>query len=113
MAGAYEGNHSGPSGGKAATSSPQTSWSTLSTVTTQSSARFLKTAHARRIASWSLVGDSGITATSSPGAVVEVNHAAFETALVKQLELHADVVGDGAFAAPHYDGRDEQVPLVD
>src|SRR5215217_2756734 len=54
-----------------------------------------------------------VAISSRPGAVVEVNYAAFETAFVQQFELHADVVGEGAFTASHYDGRDEQVPLVD
>jgi hypothetical protein len=44
---------------------------------------------------------------------VEVDHAAAETALFQQFELQADVVGEGPFAAPHHDGRDEQVALVD
>jgi hypothetical protein len=32
--------------------------------------------------------------SSSFGAVVEVDHAAAETALVQPFELHADVVGE-------------------
>src|SRR5215208_2148411 len=52
------------------------------------------------------------TAPSPPGAVVEVDHAAAETAFVDQFELQADVVGEGPFAASHHDRRDEQVALV-
>ena len=46
-------------------------------------------------------------------SVVEVNHAVAETAFVQQLELQADVVGEGPVAASHHDRRDEQVALVD
>src|SRR5436309_3393502 len=47
------------------------------------------------------------------GAVVEVNHAVAETALVQQFELQADTAGKGLYAASHHDGRYEQVELVD
>jgi len=50
---------------------------------------------------------------SRPDAVAEVNHAAPETALVHQVEPHADVVGEGPFAASYHDRRYEQVALVD
>jgi hypothetical protein len=33
------------------------------------------------------------TATSHPGVVVKVDHAAFETAFVQKFELEVDVVG--------------------
>ncbi len=42
-----------------------------------------------------------------PGAVTEVDHAAFEAAFVKQFELHANILGEGWLASSHHDGRDE------
>jgi hypothetical protein len=42
-----------------------------------------------------------------------VNQAVPEAALVKQLELQADVVRQRLLAASHHDGRHEQVQLVD
>jgi hypothetical protein len=50
---------------------------------------------------------------SRHGSVVEVNHAVAETAFVQQLELHADIVGEGRCAASHHHGHDEQVELID
>jgi hypothetical protein len=44
---------------------------------------------------------------------VEVHHAIAETAFVPELELQADIVGEGRLAASHHDGREEQVTLVD
>ena len=55
----------------------------------------------------------GVTVSSRPSAVVEVNHAVAETAFVQQFELQADVVGQGSLAASHYHRYDEQVTLVD
>src|SRR5688572_23059819 len=46
---------------------------------------------------------------SRRGAVAEVNHAVAETAFVQQLELQADLVGEGLLAASHHDRRQEQV----
>ena len=43
---------------------------------------------------------------------MEVNHAAFETAFVRQFELQADIAGEGPFAPSHHDGREEQVELI-
>src|SRR6266540_6727923 len=54
-----------------------------------------------------------VAVSSRPGAVVEVNHAVAETALVQQLELQARTPGEELFAASHHDGREEQVALVD
>jgi hypothetical protein len=42
-----------------------------------------------------------------------VNHAAGKAAFGQQLELQADMVGEGLFAGSHDDGRDEQVKFVD
>jgi len=42
-----------------------------------------------------------------------MDHAVAEPALVHQLELHADAVGERSRAAAHHDGADEQVALVD
>src|SRR2546423_840696 len=51
---------------------------------------------------------------SAPGAVVEVNGAVAEPALVQQLEVHPDIVaGQGTLAASHHDGHEEQLVLVD
>jgi hypothetical protein len=47
------------------------------------------------------------------GAIVEVDHAAAETAFVEQLQLQVDIVGEGPFATSHHDGRDQQLELVD
>src|SRR5215212_9758382 len=55
LVGPYKDTHSSPSGGNAATSSTQLSWSTSSTLSTRSSARFLKALKARLTASSSLV----------------------------------------------------------
>src|SRR4028118_712891 len=46
-----------------------------------------------------------VAVSSSPGAVVEVDHAIAETAFAQQFELHADIVGERLFAAFHHDGR--------
>src|SRR4051794_5903884 len=58
-------------------------------------------------------GPARVAVASRPDAVVEVNHAVAEAALVEELELQADMVGEGLFAASHHDGREEQVALVD
>jgi Co/Zn/Cd efflux system component len=47
------------------------------------------------------------------GAVVEVNDAVAESALVQKFELHEDMVGKGPFPASHHDGCEEHVVLVD
>ncbi len=44
---------------------------------------------------------------------MKVNYAVAEAALVQQLELQADVVGEGLLAAADHDGHEEQVALVD
>jgi hypothetical protein len=44
---------------------------------------------------------------------VEVDHPAGESALVQQLELHSDVVGQCLLAAPHHDGMKQEVVVVD
>ena len=49
---------------------------------------------------------------ASRDAVVEVDHAAVETSLLQQIDLEAQVVGQGLRAAAHHDGHDEQVQLV-
>jgi hypothetical protein len=36
-----------------------------------------------------------------------MNHAAAETALVDQLEIHSDRVGEGPFSSSNHDGVDE------
>jgi hypothetical protein len=46
-------------------------------------------------------------------AVMDVHHAAAETALVQQFELQTDIAGDGPFAASHQDRDEEQAALVD
>jgi hypothetical protein len=51
--------------------------------------------------------------TSRQGAVAQVNHAVAEAAFVQQIELQADIIGEGLFAASHHHGREEQVALVD
>src|SRR5262245_15718199 len=53
------------------------------------------------------------TPRSGAHAVVEMNEAAREAALVEQLELRAHVVGHGALAASHHDRAQEQMALVD
>src|SRR5687767_2681 len=60
----------------------------------------------------SRTGPPGVAISLRPGAVVEVNHAALETAFVQQFELQADVCGEVPFTTSNYDGRDEQVALV-
>ena len=40
-----------------------------------------------------------VSVASRPDAVMEVNHAAAETAFLQQFELQADMVGEGLFAA--------------
>src|SRR5215208_1524922 len=47
------------------------------------------------------------TSLRPPGAVVEVNHAAVETTFVQQVELQADIVGQGSLAASHHHRCDE------
>jgi hypothetical protein len=42
-----------------------------------------------------------------------MNHAVGETAFVQQFEVEADLVGESLVASSHYDGRDDQVDLVD
>ena len=42
-----------------------------------------------------------------------MNHAAAETALVDQLEVHTHIVGEGLFASSDHDGADEQLLFVD
>src|SRR5829696_4612952 len=54
-----------------------------------------------------------VAVSSRPGAVAEIDHAVAETALVQQLQLQADIVGEGLLAASHYDGCDEQLAFVD
>src|SRR5689334_6522412 len=54
-----------------------------------------------------------LAVASRPGAVVEVNHTVAETSFVQQLELQANIAGEGRCAASHHDGREEQVALVD
>jgi hypothetical protein len=44
---------------------------------------------------------------------VEVHYPVAETTLVEQLELDADIVGEGRVAASHDDGCEEQVAFVD
>jgi hypothetical protein len=43
---------------------------------------------------------------------MQMDHAALEAAFVHQLEVHADMVGQGLVAASHDDRRDEQAELV-
>lgn len=51
---------------------------------------------------------SGCVTVSSPsGTVLEVDYTIAETAFIYQFELHADIVGEGPFAASHHDRRDE------
>src|ERR671911_884948 len=54
-----------------------------------------------------------VAVSSRPGAVAEVDHAVAETALVQQLELQADIVGEELLAASDHDGCDEQLAFVD
>src|ERR671910_2172880 len=54
-----------------------------------------------------------VAVSSRPGAVAEVDHAVAETALVQQLQLQADTVGEGLLAASDHDGCDEQLAFVD
>jgi hypothetical protein len=56
-------------------------------------------------------GGTGCSSRHDP--VVQVNHPVAETPLVQQLEPHADTPGQRSLAAPHHDGRDDQVALVD
>src|SRR5215212_7709852 len=67
----------------------------------------------RKVPSFLRAEPGSVAVSSSPGAVVEVDHAVAETAFAQQFELHADIVGEGPFAASHHDGRDEQMVLVD
>src|SRR5688500_3725414 len=60
----------------------------------------------------SRTGPPGVAVSLRTYAVVEVNHAALETAFVQQFELQADVCGEGPFTTSNHDGRDEQVALV-
>src|SRR5262249_14707318 len=53
-----------------------------------------------------------VAAASCSCAVVEVDHAVAEAALVQQLQRQADIGGEGRCAASHQDGRDEQVVVV-
>jgi hypothetical protein len=41
-----------------------------------------------------------------------MNDAVFEAALIEQLELRADVVRQGAFAATDHDRAEEEMALV-
>jgi hypothetical protein len=43
---------------------------------------------------------------------MEVHHAVAETAFVQQLELHADVIGEGPRASPATMGREEENSTV-
>ena len=52
-------------------------------------------------------------AGSDAYAVVEVNDAVSEPALIEKFELRADVVWHGALAASHHDRAQEQMALVD
>src|SRR2546425_2983848 len=54
-----------------------------------------------------------IAVSSHARTVVEVNHAIAEATFVQQLELQADLVGEGRFAASDHNGRDEEVALID
>src|SRR6266851_5136822 len=38
-------------------------------------------------------------------AIVQMDHAVLEAAFVHQLEVHAQIVGQGLVAASHHDGR--------
>src|SRR6266851_4359785 len=46
-------------------------------------------------------------------AIVQMDHAVLEAAFVHQLEVHAQIVGQGLVAASHHDGRHESVEFVD
>jgi hypothetical protein len=50
---------------------------------------------------------------SGADAVVEVNDAVSESALIEKFELRVDVVRQGALAASHHDRAQEQMALVD
>src|SRR2546428_3815014 len=54
-----------------------------------------------------------LPARSDAYAVVEVNDAVSEPALIEKFELRADVVWQGALAASHHDRAQEQMALVD
>ena len=54
-----------------------------------------------------------LPARSDAYAVVEVNDAVSEPALIDKFELRADVVGQRALAASHHDWAQEQMTLVD
>jgi len=53
-----------------------------------------------------------LPARSDAYAVVEVNDAVSEPALIEKFELRADVVWQGALAASHHDRAQEQMALV-
>src|SRR5436190_21901412 len=50
---------------------------------------------------------------SAPAAVVEIDGAVVETAFVQQLQVRADAVRDGTFAASDEGRYEEQPVLVD
>ena len=50
---------------------------------------------------------------SAAYAVSKMDDAVSEPALVEEVELSADVVGQGALAAAHHDRPEEQMALVD
>jgi len=54
-----------------------------------------------------------LPARSDTYAVVEVNDAVSEPALIEKFELRADVVWQGALAASHHDRAQQQMALVD
>lgn len=54
-----------------------------------------------------------VAARSDAYAVVEVNDAVSEPALIEKFELRSDVVWQGALAASHHDGVQEQMARVD
>src|ERR1700704_1002805 len=49
----------------------------------------------------------------APEPIVEVDHAAAETAFVHQFEIHTDPTREEVIAASNQDGRDEPMELVD
>src|ERR1700736_4597707 len=61
----------------------------------------------------SITGHDHDHASGADNAVVEVNHARAEAAFVQQVELHADIAGEGRFATPDHDRHQEQVEFVD
>ena len=61
----------------------------------------------RKIAGFGEAELGSAAVLSSHSAVVEVDHAVAETPFAQQFELRTDIVGEGVFAAPHHDGRDE------